>query len=81
MTELKQNQVFSFEDGTLTIKMSGHGKADGWAVLSFPERQVEVDEGYHTMEIAPSELRALSKFLNIVVAKLPGAAREEPHGH
>src|SRR5688572_6294821 len=65
---MKQNQVLSFDDGLLTVKMSGHGHADGWGELAFHERQVEIDpEGFHKLEIPPSELRALRDFLNRVV--------------
>jgi hypothetical protein len=56
---LKTGHVLSFEDGILTIKHNG------WGTLSFPDRQIEVDEdGFHTAEIAPSELKALRDFLN-----------------
>ena len=68
MTELKRNQVFVFDEGTLTIKLEGHGKQDGWSELAFHDRQVEVDaNGYHIVEIPPSELRALRDFLNKVL--------------
>lgn len=66
--ELKRGEVLSFDDGLLTIKMSGYGRADGWGELAFHERQVEIDaDGFHKFEIPPSELRALRDFLNRVV--------------
>lgn len=72
--ELKRNEVLSFDDGLLTVRMSGHGRADGWGELAFHERQIEIDaDGFHKVEIPPSELRALRDFLNRVV---PG--RKEP---
>lgn len=61
--ELKRNAVFVFCEGTLTLKLDGHGPANGWALLSFPEDQVEIEEGKVTVEIAPSELRELHQFL------------------
>jgi hypothetical protein len=74
MTELKQNQVLSFDDGLLTVKMSGHGGANGWATLSFKEEQFELDaDGYQVVEIAPSELRELRDFLNRVIPNEPQA--------
>ena len=72
MSDLKQNEVLSFEDGLLTVKVSGHGDANGWGRLAFPERQVEIDpDGYHIVEIAPSELMALRDFLNRVCTTPP----------
>jgi hypothetical protein len=68
-TGLKHSQVFVFDDGTLTIKMSGHGGADGWGTLSFPEHQVQIEDGYHAIDIPPTELRALRDFLNLVMPK------------
>lgn len=66
--ELKRGEVLSFDDGLLTVKMSGYGGADGWGELAFHERQVEIDaDGFHKFEIPPSELRALRDFLNRVV--------------
>ncbi len=66
--ELKRNEVLSFDDGLLTIRVSGHGPEDGWGQIAFHERQIEIDaEGYHIAEIPPSELRALRDFLNRVV--------------
>lgn len=62
---LKQNTVLAFDDGLLTIKQSGHGDANGWGELAFHERQVEIDpDGFHKVEIPPSELRELRDFLN-----------------
>lgn len=60
---LKYNSVFVFADGTLTIKRSGHGKANGWATLSIPESQIYWENGSAEVEIPPSELRQLHEFL------------------
>lgn len=69
--ELKTNSVFVFVDGTLTIKVSGHGRANGWGEFAFHEGQIEwSDGGYALVEIPPSELDALRDFLN----KLPARA-------
>jgi hypothetical protein len=66
--ELKRGEAFVFEDGQLFIKLSGHGKADGWGVFAFHERQIEYDyEGYALIEVPPSELRALRDFLTRVI--------------
>lgn len=62
--ELKYNSVFVFADGTLTIKRSGHGKANGWATLSIPESQIYWESGRAEVEIPPSELRELRDFLD-----------------
>jgi hypothetical protein len=68
MSELKQNQVLNFDDGLLTVKVSGHGEANGWATLSFKENQFELDaDGYQVVEIPPSELRELRDFLNRIM--------------
>ncbi len=68
--DLKRNEVLSFDDGLLTIKISGHGDANGWGVLAFHERQVEIDpDGFHTVEIPPSELRELRDFITRVLEK------------
>lgn len=65
---LKRNEVLSFDDGLLTVKVSGHGAGDGWASLAFKEQQFELDaDGYQVVEIPPSELRALRDFLNRVI--------------
>ncbi len=84
--ELKRNEVLSFDDGLLTVKMSGHGEANGWATLAFNEKQFELDdEGYQIVEIPPSELFELRDFLNrILPSNRPGdresvdAAQYEP---
>jgi hypothetical protein len=34
--DLKRSEVFSFDDGLLTIKVSGHGCYNGWGTLAFP---------------------------------------------
>ncbi len=66
--ELKRSEIFSFDDGLLTIKVSGHGRANGWGSLAFHERQVEIDaDGFHTVEIPPSELRELRDFIDRVL--------------
>lgn len=62
--DLKENAVFVFCEGTLTIRRKGHGEGNGWAVLSIPENQIEYDDGHATVEIAPSELRELRDWLN-----------------
>lgn len=68
MTELKRNEVLSFDDGLLIVKMSGHGQANGWATLAFDEKQFELDdEGYQVVEIPPSELFELRDFLNRIL--------------
>lgn len=68
MDELKRNEVLSFDDGLLTVKISGHGGANGWGELAFHERQSELDaDGFHHFEVLPSELRALRDFLNRVM--------------
>ncbi|MFA7282421.1 MAG: hypothetical protein WC100_20230 [Sterolibacterium sp.] len=69
---LKRNQVLSFDDGLLTIRISGHGEGNGWGSIAFHERQIEIDpDGFHTAEIPPSELRALRDFLNRVLPNTP----------
>lgn len=66
--ELKRSEVLAFDDGLLTVKMSGHGKANGWATMAFNEKQFELDdEGYQIVEIPPSELFELRDFLNRVL--------------
>jgi hypothetical protein len=67
--ELKRNEILSFDDGLLTVKLTGHEDgSNGWGELAFHERQVEIDaDGFHKFEIPPSELRALRDFLNRVV--------------
>lgn len=68
-TGLKRNEFLNFDDGLLTIKVSGHGQANGRATLAFSEEQFELDtDGYQVVEIAPTELRALRDFLNRVVS-------------
>lgn len=75
MTDLKYNQVLNFDDGLLTVKISGHGGVNGWATLSFKEEQFELDaDGYQVVEIAPSELRELRDFLNRVIPGEPQAS-------
>lgn len=67
MIELKRNEVLSFDDGLLTVKVAGHGQENGWGVLAFHERQSELDaDGFHHFELPPSELDALRDFLNRV---------------
>jgi hypothetical protein len=76
---LKRNEVLAFDDGLLTVKMSGHGKADGWATLAFNQEQFELDdEGYQIVEIPPSELFELRDFLNRVLpADRPGDQKSD----
>lgn len=72
MRDLKHSKVFSFDDGLLTIKISGYGQEDGWGTLAFHERQIEIDaDGFHCVEIAPSELREIRDFLNRVTKPGP----------
>lgn len=69
MAELKLSEVLSFDDGILTVKMSGHGASNGWATLAFNEKQFELDdEGFQVVEIPPSELFELRDFLNRILA-------------
>jgi hypothetical protein len=63
--DLKRNEVLCFNDGVLTVKMTGHFK--GWGQLAFHERQFIDADGYQVVEIPPSELLALRDFLNRVV--------------
>lgn len=71
-TELKRNEVFSFFEGLLTIKVAGHGDGNGWGEFAFHERQVEIDaDGYHKIEVPPSELRELRDFITRVLAAPP----------
>lgn len=66
--DIKRNEVLSFEDGVLTVRISGHGPSNGWGEFAFHERQIEVDaDGYHKVEILPSELREIRDFLNRVL--------------
>lgn len=66
--ELKRGEVLSFDDGTLTINIAGHGKQNGWGSLAFHEAQFELDaDGFQVVEIPPSELRAIRDFLNRVI--------------
>lgn len=68
-TALKRNEVLSFDDGLLTVRIEGHGAQNGWATLTFHERQVEIyPDGFHAVEIPPSELRAIRDFLNRLTA-------------
>lgn len=77
MTDLKRNEVLSFDDGLLRIKVSGHGPQDGWATLAFSEEQFELDaDGYQVVEIAPSELRELRDFLNRVIPDRVGGGQQ-----
>lgn len=77
-TVLKRNEVLSFDDGLLTIKISGHGAGDGWGSIAFHERQIEIDaDGFHVAEIPPSELRALRDFLNRIIPAALSAAPVE----
>ena len=70
--DLKHSKVFSFDDGLLTIKISGYGQEDGWGTLAFHERQIEIEaDGFHCVEIAPSELREIRDFLNRVTKPGP----------
>lgn len=74
-TDLKRNEVLSFDDGLLTIKISGHGAGDGWGSIAFHDRQIEIDaDGFHIAEIPPSELRALRDFLNRIIPAALSAA-------
>lgn len=72
IAELKRNEVFVFLDGTLTIKQSGHGKANGWAELSIRETQIEWEDGRAVVELPPSELRDLRDFLDRVLRAQSG---------
>jgi hypothetical protein len=68
--ELKRSETLCFDDGQLTIKVSGHGPTDGWGKLAFKDEQVEIDaDGYHLVEIPPSELREIRDFLNRILPK------------
>lgn len=70
MAELKQNTALSFDGGLLTIKLAGHGDANGWATLAIPDDQVDIDEeGYSVIEIAPSELVELRDFIDRAIAQ------------
>lgn len=69
--QLKYNSVFVFADGKLTIKRSGHGKANGWATLSIPEKQIYWEDGCAEVEIPPSELRELRDFIDKELALMP----------
>lgn len=72
--ELKRNEVFVFDDGILTVKIAGHEHGNGWGEFAFHERQVEIDaDGYHKVEIPPSELRELRDFLTRVLASPPAS--------
>jgi hypothetical protein len=66
--ELKRNSVFVFGAGTLTIRRAGHGKANGWAILSIPESQIRWEDGRAEVEIPPSELRDLRDFLGAALS-------------
>jgi hypothetical protein len=74
--ELKHNSVFVFADGTLTIKRSGHGEANGWATLSIPESQIYWEDGRAEVEIPPSELRELRDFIDKELALSAGQRQE-----
>lgn len=69
MAELKRNEVLALLDGSLTIKMDGHGETIGWGEWSFDERQVEIvphdDDSRSSMviETPKSELIELRDFL------------------
>lgn len=68
-TELKRNEVLSFDGGLLTIKMSGHGAGNGWGTLAIPDDQIEIDaDGFHVVEIPPSEFEAIRTFLNRIAS-------------
>lgn len=67
---MKTLQTLHFCDGMLSIKMTGHGEADGWGELVFDENQIELrpkeerSGNYAVIEIAPSELAELRDWLN-----------------
>lgn len=63
--KLKRSEVLLFDDGTLTVRTSGWGEQNGWAELSFHERQFKIDaDGFYTVEIPPSEIEEIRQFLN-----------------
>lgn len=70
MSELKRNEVCVFLDGSLTIKVEGHGEQNGWGQFSWDEQQVEFvpyDEKSGcalNFDIPKSELIELRDFLN-----------------
>jgi hypothetical protein len=78
--ELKYNSVFVFADGKLTIKRSGHGKANGWATLSIPESQIYWEDGCAEVEIPPSELRELRDFIDKELALSQSAVLTQYRG-
>lgn len=81
--EMKRGEVLSFDDGVLTVKMSGYGAGNGWATLAFNEKQFELDDdGYQIVEIPPSELYELRDFLNRILTERPGdlAAQADASG-
>lgn len=70
MAELKQNTVLNFDGGLLTIKLAGHGDGNGWATFAFDDSQVDIDEdGFHVVEIAPTELREFRDFIDRAIAQ------------
>lgn len=67
---MKRGEVFVFLDGTLFVKLDGHGAEKGWGQFVFDEKQIEhvpheEDRGYSiAVDIPPSELIELRNFLN-----------------
>ena len=67
-TELKRGEILSFVEGSLTIKVAGYGKTNGWGEFAFHEQQIDIDaDGYHKVEVMPSELRELRDFITRVL--------------
>lgn len=68
--DLKRGAVFSFLDGSISIKLEGYGERNGWAELVFDEKQVNFvplddREGSSLLiEMPKSELIELRDFLN-----------------
>lgn len=75
--ELKRSEVLSFVDGTLSVKMSGYGRADKWGVLKFDEEQIETkphddrNGNYIEIEIPPTELLEIRDFLSRIFGENP----------
>lgn len=60
-TDIQRNAVLVFDGGQLTVKLNGQ---TGWASLVMKSDQLLSEDGYETLEIPPSELRAIRDFLN-----------------
>lgn len=68
----KYQECYSFDDGSLTVRTTGHGKQSGTGWLCFPEDALEQEQddetgkGYQVVNLANSELIFLRDTLNTI---------------